>query len=375
MSATAERPRSESTGVPSVSLGRIPSLDGLRAISITLVLLAHVRGTRGFPKLLSGRLPLDLGVLGVRVFFVISGFLITSLLLGERAKTGTVSLPRFYLRRTLRIFPPYYVYILVVVVLQAVGWVALQSGDLLHAVTYTVNYHRDRAWWLGHAWSLSVEEQFYLLWPAVFLLAGTGRALRVIVGFLMLAPLWRLALGFFVPSVSLGIGETFFTTADAIGAGCLLALARPRLHASRPYRWMLGSPLMALVPVGVLFANASHVLSTKLYWLAGMTVESLLVMVLVDWATLRADSAVGRFLNTRPLVLFGMWSYSTYLWQQMFLNRHGDSFVSAFPLNLVLAVAAAATSYYVVEQPSLRFREWLERRLYPRSRTAPSAAA
>ena len=132
---------------------------------------------------------------------------------------------------------------------------------------------------------------------------------------------------------------------------------------------------MALVPVGVILANASHVLSTKLYWLAGMTVESLLVMVLVDWATLRADSVVGRFLNTRPLVLFGMWSYSTYLWQQMFLNRHGDSFVSAFPLNLVLAVAAAATSYYVVERPSLRFRERLERRLYPRSRTAPSAAA
>jgi len=345
--------------------GRIPSLDGLRAISIALVLLAHLRGTTGFPGWLNVPLPFDLGPLGVRVFFVISGFLITSLLIGERVKTGSISLPRFYLRRTLRIFPPYYVYVLVVMSLEWAGHITLRPGDLVHAVTYTVNYHRDRAWWLGHAWSLSVEEQFYLLWPAVFLLAGRGRALRVIVAFLAAAPIWRLALAWLAPSARLGIGETFFTTADAIGAGCLLALARPNLHAWPPYAAFLGSRAVALLPLGILAANASAHWARP-YWLVGMTAESLLVMVSIDWATASAGSRFGRLLNAGPLVVFGMWSYSTYLWQQMFLNRSSGSVVSAFPLNIGLAIAAAACSYYVVEQPSLRFRERFERRLFPK---------
>ena len=347
------------------SRGRIPSLDGLRAVSILLVLLAHLRGTRGFPASLSGPLPFELGALGVRVFFVISGFLITSLLIGERTKTGAISLPRFYLRRTLRIFPPYYVYVVVVIALEWAGRLSLHPGDIVHSLTYTVNYHRDRAWWLGHAWSLSVEEQFYLLWPAVFLLGGTVRALRTIVVFLAAAPVWRLVLAWLVPTARLSIGETFFTTADAIAAGCLLALARPRLHASALYVSMLRSKAVALLPVAILLANASGRWA-RLYWLAGMTLESLLVMVLIDRATTDAESAVGRLLNARPLVVFGTWSYSTYLWQQMFLNRNGESVINAFPLNLGLAIAAAACSYYVIEQPSLRFRENLESRLFPR---------
>jgi peptidoglycan/LPS O-acetylase OafA/YrhL len=140
--------------------GRIPSLDGLRAISIGMVIFAHLSGTRFFPSFVAGRR--DLGNIGVRVFFVISGFLITTLLLQELAAKGRISLPLFYLRRSLRIFPCAYTYISIAALLTWAGFLRLRTTDLVHAATYTVNYEVVRPWHTIHLWSLSVEEQFYL---------------------------------------------------------------------------------------------------------------------------------------------------------------------------------------------------------------------
>ena len=132
----------------SVKSDHLPSLDGMRAISIALVLLGHLSGTRGFVRL-------DLGIgdyahLGVVVFFVISGFLITRLMLSERAKSGYVSLKLFYARRALRLFPAAYVFIACVGLLWWAGVVHLQPRDIWHAVTYTTNYLPGRSWQFGH---------------------------------------------------------------------------------------------------------------------------------------------------------------------------------------------------------------------------------
>ena len=158
---------------------RIPSLDGLRAIAIGLVVFGHLCGTSNFfPR--STFAPLgDFGVFGVRVFFVISGFLITFLMLDEIEATGTVSLKRFYLRRSLRIFPASYVFILFVFLSSRLGWPTLLPGDLFHAVTYTVNYDKHTSWEVGHLWSLSVEEQFYCWWPAAMRVLGSRRSLKL----------------------------------------------------------------------------------------------------------------------------------------------------------------------------------------------------
>src|SRR6266478_508092 len=121
---------------------RLPSLDGLRAMSIGLVLFAHLANQPGLiplPHLVLGWL----ATLGVRVFFVISGFLITTLLLAEKSRSGSISLRGFYLRRTMRIFPPFYGYIAVMALAAAAGWIHLRPHDLLAAVTYTVDYHHD----------------------------------------------------------------------------------------------------------------------------------------------------------------------------------------------------------------------------------------
>ncbi|TMA40976.1 MAG: acyltransferase, partial [Deltaproteobacteria bacterium] len=159
--------------------GRIPSLDGLRALSISLVVFGHLGGTVGFP-IGSPRLVLPfLAVLGVRVFFVISGYLITRLLLDEQEKRGSICLSMFYFRRIFRILVPYYVFLIAMAAAARLGWVELGPGDLGYALAYIGNYHPHSAWTLGHTWSLAVEEQFYVLWPLLvvgLLVAFRGRA-------------------------------------------------------------------------------------------------------------------------------------------------------------------------------------------------------
>ena len=120
---------------------------------------------------------IDHGRLGVQIFFVISGFLITSLLLREKESTGSISLKLFYARRTLRIFPAFYLFFITIAVLSYLRLIELPRYDLLHAATYTMNYSGNGTWWMGHLWSLSVEEQFYFVWPSLMFLIGTRNAL------------------------------------------------------------------------------------------------------------------------------------------------------------------------------------------------------
>jgi peptidoglycan/LPS O-acetylase OafA/YrhL len=351
------------------ALPRIQGLDGLRAISICLVLLHHLTGTRNYwqPARLSKFLShFALGTLGVRVFFVISGFLITSLLVAEFRRTGTIHLRRFYYRRTLRIFPPYYLYLLVILGLWAKDMVTLRPGDLLHGVAYTMNYHRDRSWYVGHAWSLAVEEQFYLLWPWLFRWLGESRARRVLLGYILIAPLWRMAIAVLLPGHTQGIGETFFTTADSIACGCLLALGRQYLLDSPRYRQLIDSRAYALLVPMVLVVNATERWAT-FDWLIGTTVQNVLIALFVERATRSTRGAMAAVLNARPLVLVGLWSYSIYLWQQPILNRTvQDSWLTAFPINILLCLAVASISYYLIEQPALRLRQHFEERLFPK---------
>jgi len=140
------------------SVKRIPSLDGLRALSILLVVIGHWAGTYGFPVALS------YAFLGVRIFFVISGYLITTLLLQERSQTTTISLSEFYVRRAYRILPAATVFLATMLITrrQELTWYHAAM-----AVLYLADFDPTRPMFFGHLWSLSVEEQFYLLWPYI----------------------------------------------------------------------------------------------------------------------------------------------------------------------------------------------------------------
>ena len=327
---------------------RIPSLDGLRAISITLVLLGHLGRTRNFPTQLTF---LEYGAgFGVHIFFVISGFLITTLLLNEHAKTGTISVKEFYRRRALRILPAAYTYLLVMTI---AGWSFLPARDIVVCYAYISNYFKV-PWLLGHLWSLSIEEQFYLIWPFAMLCFFSKRKLMA-AGTIIMAPVLRAV---FYHVGWKDIDFYFPTVADAMGTGCLLAIVRPSLD--RYERWLL-SPWFGLVPIITISMLAVEVPQRRIYSLFysafGLTVMHTGIALCVDHA-IRKQYWV---LNWRPVVWVGVISYSLYLWQQPFLNRNSTFLWTAFPQNLMLAFLFAVASHRYVETPFLRIRERLSK--------------
>lgn len=344
------------------SASRIPSLDGARAVSIGLVILSHLSVLRHFPIVWRladqnffayGRY-LDFGNLGVRVFFVISGFLITFLLLDEHRHTGSISLRRFYARRVLRIVPAYWAYLIAIAILVPFGVAAATRPELISSFFYFSDYRIPHGA-LTHTWSLSVEEQFYLLWPAVLVLCGPGRAYRVSLAVLIAVPAFRVL-------SDLGISPTsskfsFDCTCDALAVGCLLAMLRERLWGMSLYRRIVSSPAAFLVPIAALPLMSGFVP----FFVRDVVAIPLLnvgVALVLDRCMRYPGTLVGRFLNLRMMVWVGTLSYSLYLWQQLWA-------FGAFPfgtaLRLVGMFACACASYYVIERPLLSLRARLRR--------------
>jgi peptidoglycan/LPS O-acetylase OafA/YrhL len=325
---------------------RIPSVDGLRAFSIACVLLAHLSGTRHF-------FHWDVfevyGNFGVRMFFVLSGYLITSLLLQDRVKTGTISLSLFYARRAFRILPAAYAFMAVAI---AIHWRALSWPNILTAVSYTSNYYHGGNWALGHLWSLSVEEQFYVLWPLTLLLFFPYR-MRVLVALIIAGPPLRVL--FWLLWGYRGLEHPFPVLMDALAAGCALAIAQPRL---RRYHHLFRSPWFLAVPAFTVALPLLQLASNRSYQVAGLTAVHLGIALSIQHVV----EAQYTILNLRPVVWLGTLSYSLYLWQQPFLNRGSSTWWTAFPQNLLLSVMCAAASYWLVERPFLVLRERIKRR-------------
>ena len=345
-------------------LTHLPSLDGLRAISIGLVLLGHLSGTVGM-----GIVNLGIGDyahLGVLVFFVISGFLITSLLLSEHAQNGTVSLKLFYARRSIRIFPASYAYLACVCLLWGAGWIVLENRDLWHALTYTVNYLAKPSWQIGHLWSLSVEEQFYLLWPFAFVSLGPRRAIWVAAFVIVLGPVARAAAWLFLRHTPYYEMSMFPMVADSLATGCLLARTRGWLETQRWYL-RLFTPWASLLVLGASLLINRYTGYTVVS-VVGTSALNIGVAILIHRCVYLSRGWTGRVLNWRPVVFVGVLSYSLYLWQQLFLNRHSTAWVNAFPQNLLFAVTAALGSYLLLEKPLLRLRHRLRAK-------APAATA
>ena len=343
---------------------RIPSLDGLRALSILAVLIGHLHGTQGAPDWI-GTLavvgPVDVANFGVRIFFVISGLLITSLLIAELERTNEVNLTRFYLRRSIRIFPAYFAFIAVVYLGKRAGVFAATPADFMHALTYTTNYQVDRSWDLGHLWSLSLEEQFYLVWPVTLGALGLRRARPLLFTVVLLVPLLRVVLSTVSPSYRPLIGASFETGIDAIALGCLLALERDRLWTRQDWRRLVTSRLLVLVLFSLAVVASLRYRSALL---VGIPLGNLAILFLVERCVRLPGGWFGRLLNSRALVYVGTLSYSIYLTQQLFLNRNSLQPFAKTPANLVFAAIAALASFYVVESPLLRLRPRLERLVF-----------
>ncbi len=335
---------------------RIPSLDGFRTISIALVVLGHLLHVIGFGSF--G----NFGNLGVRIFFVISGFLITGLLVSEIERTSSIGLLKFYFRRTLRIFPPFYFYLFVLILASLIGAVAIPASSFAASALYLTDYINPVSWNLGHTWSLSVEEQFYLLLPGVLLLFGIKRSKIILILVVALLPFTRV-LDFQLWGDSHWILKGFHTNMDALAIGCLLTLFRTSLHSNPLYRRFLASRIVILLPLFIIAFNLLYD-HPKIYLGLSISAMNICIALLLDWAVTNSDSVFGKALNTAPMVTLGGMSYSIYLWQQPFFDPDSHSIITTFPINFIGTAVMALISYYLVEKTALRLRKIWETKLF-----------
>jgi peptidoglycan/LPS O-acetylase OafA/YrhL len=318
---------------------RIPSLDGWRGIAILLVLIDHLNlfSAKQLPVLYA------LGQHGVLIFFVLSGYLITSKLARERELTGGVKLGAFYVRRFFRLMPAAWMYLFVAYFL-----FHLMSGvETLSALFFWRNYEISSSSAFGtHFWSLSIEEQYYLVWPGVMLLLGSRRACWLALAGACSVAAWRsMHLDQFASDRFIYSLATQYR-ADSLLLGCAAALLPQRWSIKAfDHRWMLAASLVGIAVCMPLF----HVY--------GPIGESALVAFAI-WSTARYSErfpGILRVLSSRPLVKIGVMSYSLYVWQQLAFAMLPHANVPQSLLKVVALAAFASISYYAIERPSIRF--------------------
>ncbi|MEO6909830.1 MAG: acyltransferase [Edaphobacter sp.] len=357
-------------------MSRIPSLDGLRALSIFLVMALHTLQrfnlTHHVPLLWFAIFDGDTGVF---IFFVISGYLITSLLLHEQQKRGSISMRSFYFRRAMRILPPIYLYIAVLLVLGWAGRLVVTNIDVFSALFFFHNYATTSSMWsLEHFWTLSVEEQFYFIWPCILYyclrhwpgVAGRMAAAKVAIAVILISPVIRMV-SFALPIGYLHHSGMFHMRADSLMFGCVAALLQGTPLFERVYSY---ATKIWWIPPAVIFLSDCLQARFQNYWElpVGITVCGTAIAFFLLWCVRNPSSVVGRVLNARPIMHIGVLSYSIYVWQTLFLHHNnvtvfGPSlrFISTFPGNWLAILVVAEISYYLVEQPSLRLRNRLMR--------------
>ncbi|MFT3932628.1 MAG: acyltransferase [Chitinophagaceae bacterium] len=352
--------------------GHIPSLNGLRAISILMVIFYHLLQHHFLPDntftRLAGHLLFN-GQLGVNIFFVISGFLITSLLMREKAYTGGISLRKFYGRRAIRIFPAYYFLLLVYFILQLLGFIHLSGQNWFSCLTYTRQFFPDSSYETSHLWSMSVEEVFYLIWPLLFMLLAkrVTPVSWVLILIVTIARIFQYA--YPVP----GLNNTIMSTGDALLVGCLFAIHNDKIKSwvLRYKKWyILIFPALAIAVLIYSYFFYLNTASSKpaadvLYRMQSLAyafvgniglITNLLIGLFIVISINIAHSLWYRFLNLRPMEIIGRLSYSLYLWQQIFTSGKVHFYHNSFFLVMITIFGAAAISYYLIERPFFKLK-------------------
>ncbi len=344
-------------------LGYVPALDGLRGCAVLLVMAHHAN-----VPLMQG------GFLGVDVFFVLSGFLITALLCQEFDRFGRVSLRRFYVRRLLRLTPALVVMVAVVVPVLLVWQPGQLRSDSLAAAPWTLGYATnylamvvDRGLGVfGHTWSLAIEEQFYVLWPPVLVWMLVRRSTRFIASALVFVAA-VVAVGRAVVWLRFENAEyTYFALharADALLIGCVAALALTaastavvRSTASRlaPLAAVCGLVLVVLMTFARTTSAWVHV--------GGFLMAAVASVGVILHLAAAPESIVARLLSWRPIAAVGTLSYGLYLWHVPVFELVKDAYpLMPFRYLLVLQVGgsavAAVASFAIVERPMLRLKD------------------
>lgn len=313
---------------------RIPTLDGWRGVAILMVLIDHACDSVYGDSPVAPPAVRTLGQHGVTVFFVLSGFLITSRLLAELDLTGTIRLGKFYFRRLFRLMPCVWIYLAVLSILYHRQHTT--DSGLIPSLLFFRNYHGSGLL-TGHFWTLSIEEQFYLAWPTLLVLFRRRAWIIAVLGCVTVC-VWRSIDWNYLQSAH--ISASFMTQyrADALLIGCLLAIfmehVRPFLKASLLY------PLLTALFACILVFHKAIPIS-----------ESLVIALLIGFTSSNPHAWISRALQRDWLVKTGLISYSVYVWQEFTLLHWGGRLWSTASIAIATALVLGYLSYRFVEQP------------------------
>ena len=340
----------------------IPTLDGWRALSIGLVIMHHSQIQSNVPIL--GPLLQSLahfGEVGVEFFFAISGLLICTKLLEEESRIGQISVRGFYVRRFFRILPAAIFYLLVIAILAALHVTPVFPADWFASLFFFRNYlmlleylnHSPLPlhWYTGHFWSLSMEEHFYLVLPAVLVTFKRTRR-WVLAGMAVSVTLWRMVLSHVIHH-DYQFNFRTDTHVDALLIPALIALALyplTRNEIARRHIPAWSFPLLAAIELFLLNARVPFF----------FTLQAIVLPLLILSTALHPHTVQARILEIKPLRWIGWISYSLYLWQQLFFGVNfagsppGLALLRKPPINLLALLVCAIFSHYVIEKPCIR---------------------
>lgn len=336
----------------------LPGLDGLRGISIIIVVASHFERLTPFTEYFYGDL-------GVEIFFVISGFLITSLLLKEKVKRGSVSFKNFYIRRILRIVPVSYLFLIILFILNSWFQLGISFKSFIISFLYVknipFNYLSD--WYTGHFWSLSVEEQFYICFP-FFIVTKTNKFIISAVAIILIVPLLNI-LGFNNVGIFYSNHIVHFITFIII---ILLSKGTTSILVGSLYAILLFKKVIVVDKLRSNFFMSFGLLIFSFLILPGISyfnipyLSVILFPVIIGYVillNLKEKNLLRHLLDSTILKKIGILSYSIYIWQQLFtgpqklnLFKYSDSIV----VRSILLLIVSYISYYCYEKLFLRYK-------------------
>jgi peptidoglycan/LPS O-acetylase OafA/YrhL len=336
---------------------RYPSLDGIRAVCIILVVVVHISDAYKFSDATRNILT-QTGLLGVQIFFVISGFLITSLLLKEKIKTGNISLRNFYTRRALRILPVALLYLFSMLVINAVFHLQVPTRCFIGAAFFLSNIsYFQGSWYTAHYWSLAVEEQYYLLFP--FILKKLQNKTQYFLLFFIFLIMFikettYLKLHVFPESSFLNTLAFLMLQSDGVLMGSLISILCFNNKIPFSFLKQYNIHLSLILPVLIFVIHTNLVVLHSF----NSTISSFLISILLLCVIIGKDALLYNFLNNKFMFILGKLSFSIYIWQQFFTSTDGRfGSIARVPVNLLLITVVSYCSYYFFEVPFLRMKE------------------
>ena len=336
----------------------IKGFDGLRAISISFVILSHLGVFSLLPEsdFFKNRLWLLFsGETGVLVFFNLSGFLISLILIREKINTGSIKIKTFFIKRFLRLLPPFLIFSVSILALKFIGLLNFSTEGFLMAFFYCYNYAPTKFYHdeLVHTWSLAVEEQFYLIWPLIINYLNIKRISICIMIFISLSVIFLFSLRYEYFIFFRRPDRWFIPSASAILVGATIAIA---IHYEKLFLTNFFKSKYALVYGIVIYLYPLFCL--KYFLFLSPIIMSFGISSIIGWIYYHQNSKITNLLNLKPIRYIGKISYGIYVYQGLFLKNGpgSDLFIQQFPQNFILTMLTAIISYEFIEKQFLKLK-------------------